>query len=136
LDSEKLKVLELVQNGQISAAGGMELLKSLEDNGAKQAPQSSGRYLRIRVDSDRAKKINVNIPMGLIKIFSRFAGLGMKYLPEEARREMERKGIDLTDIHFEDMVPWIDQGLVEEKLVDIDIDDPQEGRVRVQIYVD
>lgn len=131
-----MKVLELIQNGKISATEGMDLLKTLEENETQTATQRSGRHLRIRVNGDKSKKVNVNIPLGLIKVFSRFAGLGMKFIPDEARRELERKGIDLNDINIEDLIRLIDQGLVNEKLVDIDVDDPHEGNVRVEIYVD
>jgi len=131
-----MKVLELIQNGQINATEGMNILKTLEENRGKSTPQSSGRHLRIRVNGDRAKKVNINIPMGLVKVFSRFAGLGMRFIPDEARREMEKKGIDLADINIEELIHMIDQGLVNEKLVDIDVDDPHEGKIRVEIYVD
>jgi len=30
----------------------------------------------------------------------------------------------------------LDQGLLEEKLVDIDINDPRLGKLRVEVYVD
>lgn len=60
----------------------------------------------------------------------------MKFIPGEARQEMEKKGINLSEIDLEELVQMIEQGLVDEKLVDIDVDDPEEGRVRVEICVD
>jgi hypothetical protein len=48
---------------------------------------------------------------------------------------LKRKGIDLAKLDFEELVGLIGQGLADEKLVDIDINDPKEGPMRVEIYV-
>lgn len=134
--SEKMRILEMIQEGKITAAEGMDLLKAFEETEERMSHDASGRFLRVRVSGDKAKKVNVNIPVKLIKVFSRFASFGTNLIPEEARREMEKKGIDLSKMDFEELVRVIEQGLVNEKLVDIDVDDPKEGKVRVEIYVD
>jgi hypothetical protein len=86
------------------------------------------------VDSAEAK-VNINIPLNLLKVTSRLVGVGMGLIPEEARREMENKGIDLSKINFEELVNLIDQGMVDGKLVDVDTD--EEGkRTRVEVYVE
>lgn len=137
MNNETVKVLEMIQDGNISAAEGAELLKALEDNGVKPVAQRDDRFLRVRVSGDKVKKVNVNIPLKLIKVFSSFAVMGMKFIPEEARREMEKKGIDLASINMKELLLLIEQGLVtDEKLVDVDVDDPDEGKVRVEVYVE
>ncbi|SFG57561.1 hypothetical protein SAMN05660649_02064 [Desulfotomaculum arcticum] len=138
MNNETIKVLEMIQEGKISAIEGAELLKAFnEDSGVKAVAPWDGRFLRVRVSGDKVKKVNVNIPLKLLKVFSSLAVMCMKLIPEEARREMEKKGIDLASIDIEELLLLIEQGLVsDEKLVDIDVDDPDEGKVRVEVYVE
>jgi hypothetical protein len=138
MSQEKAKILEMIQEGKITAAEGLELLKALDEADlapARPAGRGPERFLRLRVDGDRAK-VNVNIPLSLIKITSKFMGFGLKFIPEEAQREMDQRGIDLSQIDFEELVDLIEQGLVDGKLLDVDVDDPQEGKTKVEVYVD
>lgn len=139
MNEEKKRILEMIREGKITSAEGFELLSALDgssDSGKAVNPRLKRRFLRVKVYTDKAVKVNVNIPLALIKVASKFAGLGLKYIPEEARLEMEKKGIDLTQIDIEELVASIEQGLVDEKLVDVDVDDPKEGKVRVEVYVE
>lgn len=136
LNSEKLRILLMIQDGKISVAEGMELLNNWEAIGGRQAVRGAARHLRIRINGDKAQKVNINIPLGMMKFFSRFAGMGIRIIPEDARRELERKGVDLSDINVEELVSMIDRGVLDSTLVDIDVDDPLEGRVKVKIYLD
>lgn len=143
MSEEKLKILQMIQEGKVSAAEGLELLKALDESenapagsSAPAAGRLANRFLRIRVNGASAKKVNINIPLGLVKAASKFAALGMNYIPDSARAEMLQKGVDLSKIDLEELVLQIEQGLVDGKLVDIDVDDPKEGPIKVEIYVD
>jgi hypothetical protein len=126
----------MIQQGKISSSEGLELLNALQETGMKEKLPSSSiseRFLRIRVSGDtHVKKVDVNIPLSLIKIASRFINM----IPKEARDHMEEKGIDLSSINFEELVELMDKGLTDGKLVDVDIDDEKEGKMQVEIYVD
>jgi len=139
MNNEKIKILEMIQNGKISAPEGLELLKALDDGNYQPsgAIENIGRFLRIRVITGQNNtKVNVNIPLSLFKAATKFANIGLKVIPEEARQEMLKKGIDLTQINFDELVQLIDQGLVDGKLVDIDTEDEKAGRTKVEIYVE
>jgi DUF4097 and DUF4098 domain-containing protein YvlB len=140
MSDEKKRILEMIREGKITSSEGLELLAALDDDGVEQVRATksklSKRFLRVKVYTDKAVKVNVNIPLALIKVASKFATVGLKYIPDEARIEMEKKGIDLTQIDMEELVIAIEQGLVDEKLVDVDVDDPKEGKVRVEVYVE
>ncbi|NLG83138.1 MAG: hypothetical protein GX493_00710 [Firmicutes bacterium] len=141
MNEEKLRVLQMIQEGKISATEGLELLEALEEPQAETggpAPAGKARFFRVRVygEGEKVPKVNVNIPLGLIKAVSKFANLGMAFIPEEARRKMEDKGIDLSQLDLAELLAQSDQGLAEEKLVDVDIDDPEEGKMRVEVYVE
>jgi len=136
MSAEKIKVLEMIQNGKITAAEGLELLKALDDSFIQQDAVTNigSRFLRIRVTSGQNKKVNVNIPLSLLKVATKFASLGMKFIPEEARQQMQKKGVDLSEIDFDELVELIDQGLANGKLVDVETDD--DGHTKVEIYVE
>jgi hypothetical protein len=138
MKTEKIKILEMIQNGKITAAEGIELLEALDegDSNPTNTPKSAGRFLRIRIMKGQQNKVNVNIPLGLVKAATKFAGFGMKMIPEEARTEMHKKGIDLSNIDFDELAALIDQGLSDGKLVDIDTDDTHDGPAKIEIYVE
>lgn len=135
MSQEKLRVLELIREGKVSAAEGLELLQAM-DSGVKEAPRGGPeRAFRVKVDGDKTK-VNVNIPMRLVRVASKFMGWGMNFIPPEARSEMDKRGIDLSEIDLKELVDLIDQGLVDGKLVDVELDDPQEGHMTVAVYVE
>ena len=83
---ERLKILQMIQDGKISPEDGSKLLEALNRGAGRQGagrnPVASddGRYLRVRVTdtfSGRAK-VSVNLPLTLVG-----AGLGIasKYVP-------------------------------------------------------
>lgn len=134
----------MVQEGKINAAEGLELLKALEESETPAGTKPStaipsnlaNRFLRVRIYTENNTKVNVNLPLGLVKVASKFANFGARMIPDAAREEMQRKGIDLDQIDFEELIEQINQGLVDGKIVDIDANDPKEGQVKVEVYVD
>ncbi|MTI81450.1 MAG: hypothetical protein FH758_11335 [Firmicutes bacterium] len=138
MSSEKIKILEMIQEGKVDAEKGLELLKAVEtpDAQLEQTTKSVGNVLRVRVSGDKAKKVNLNLPLNVIKAASKFAWMGINLIPENIRTELDKKGIDLTKIDFEELAQLIEQGIVQEKLVDIDIDDAKEGKLKVEIYIE
>ncbi|KJS87016.1 MAG: hypothetical protein JM58_05765 [Peptococcaceae bacterium BICA1-8] len=146
MQNEKLKILEMIKEGKISSAEGLELLNALQeaDKSEKDLPVSrydvnpKERFLRVRVSGDGTgvKKVDVNIPLSLLKVASKFVNMGIGLVPKEAREQMESRGIDISKIDFDELVQLIDQGLSDGKLVDVDVDDPVQGRIQVEVYVD
>lgn len=140
MNQERLKILEMIQEGKINAEEGYQLLQALE-GAAKQPDRESSppggrdRFFRVKVDGDKTK-VNVNIPMRLVKVASKFVSVGMNFIPEQARSEMDKHGIDLSQIDFNELVDLIDQGLVDGKLVDVQVQDPNEGLMTVEVYVE
>ena len=127
---ERKKVLDMLAAGQINVDQASELLRALGDAPVGAAPppptppstrSGTARLLRISIDAnddgdgDRAK-IRVNVPLGLAK----FAG---RFLPAEARTELESQGIDLSEL-----INALSTETPEGKLVDIDVDDDNGGK--------
>ncbi|MCM1566654.1 MAG: hypothetical protein FNP40_15330 [Dehalobacter sp. 4CP] len=138
MSSERLKVLEMIQEGKITAAEGMELLKAIEESAPEVSPAVSvfaNRFLRVRVEGEKAPKVNVNIPMNLVKSVTKLANAAMAFIPPEAKSEIDKRGIDLEYL-LNELIQELEQGSSGGKLVDVDVDDPHEGRMKVEVFVD
>ena len=110
-NEERLKILEMLEEGKITAEEAATLLRALQGGqGARQtaaAPGGRRQFLRIHV-SDRlsgAPKVNVTLPMGLVsaglRMAERFApeleGFDMQQLEEILASGAEGKIIEVTD---------------------------------------
>jgi hypothetical protein len=131
---ERRRVLDMLAEGRISADDAAKLLKALGDDlGAPPPPPKpprtgTARTFRINVDAfdddgDTAR-IRVNVPMGLARFASRF-------LPPEARTELESHGIDLQEL-LESLGDDPEVG----PLVDIDVDAPEGGGKKAKITIE
>ena len=138
LVDERKKILDLLESGRVNADQASELLRAL--GGAPREPSpppppppsartGTARMLRISIDAggdenDKKKaKIRVNVPLGLAKFATRF-------LPVEAKGELEAQGIDL-----EELIAALSSETPEGRLVDIDVDDDGDGK-RAKIVVE
>lgn len=119
---ERVKILNMVAEGKISAEEGAQLLKALKDTSPKarvSAAHSEPRYLRVRVTSLEAGQVkaNINIPMSLINVGLR---MGARFAP------------DLEGVDFEEVMEAIRHGQ-RGKIIDVE---DEEGGERVEIYVE
>lgn len=121
---ERRRILDMLAAGQISADQAAELLEAVGPGSApaSSAPPARGiaRMLRISVDATRPDgskeaTVRVNVPLGLAK----FAG---RFLPPEARRELEGQGIDLSSL-----LDSLNTDVPDGRLVDIDATDEEKG---------
>ena len=120
---ERMQILNMVAEGQISASDGAKLLAALEPEkkGVPVAPQapSAPKWFRVRVtDLESGKnKVNVNLPMSLVDVGTR---MGARFAPE------------LEDMDFNDIVEQIKSG-AQGKIIEVE---DAEGGERVEIYVE
>jgi hypothetical protein len=104
---ERLKILEMIREGKISAEEGARLLQALQTGAKKAEGGRDPRWLRIRVTDVKTgqTKVNVNIPMSLvnvgIKMGARFAPTGANFNYDEVmsaiRNGATGKIVDLED---------------------------------------
>ncbi len=100
---ERLKILELVNSGKISAEQGAKLLAALTpENGA--APSGpTARNLRIRVTDTYTGKqqVNVNLPISLLNFALRFvpnvAGIDTAQVQRAISHDARGRIIDVVD---------------------------------------
>ena len=109
---ERLKILNMIAEGKISAEEGSRLLEALQSAerkaGASSGMATSGgesRYLRIRVTNTHTgrERASVNIPVNLVSVAMR---MGARFAPE------------MEDISFEEVMSAINQGM-RGKIVDV-----------------
>lgn len=102
--NERMKILEMVEQGKISAKEGAELLLAVEPSASKvesvekrlgEAGSEEMNYLKIRVFEGNLEKpkVSVNIPLALAK-------LGMQFIPKEKldNVKINDKPFDLNEI--------------------------------------
>lgn len=108
---ERMKILKMVETGQISAEEGAKLLAALSSSSRPKAPSVAAadqpKWFRVRVMdlSSGRSKVNVNIPMGLvnvgIKMGARFApeveGLDFDEIMEAIRSGAQGKILDMVN---------------------------------------
>jgi len=119
---ERMQILRMVENGHINSEEASRLLEALaHDNAANDQVElrEAPRWFRVRVTDMRTgkRKVNVNIPMGLVNVGVR---MGAKFAPEMA-------GIDTDEI-----LRAVKEG-AQGKL--IDVEDEEDGE-RVEIFVE
>ena len=124
MENERLQILKMVEQGQISAEEGAKLLEALEEGigkmqTASQKGSQQARWLRIRVSNlaSGGDKVNIAIPFRLVDLGLR---IGARFAP------------NIEDLDVEKVVQAIREGTVG-KVVDVqDI----EGGERVEIFVE
>lgn len=78
---ERMRILRMLEAGQIRAEEAAELLAALEK--PAETEPARGRWLRVRV-TDRAtgrEKVSVNVPLGLVDVALR---MGARFAPRTA----------------------------------------------------
>ena len=121
---ERKRILDMLAAGQLTAEQAAELLEAVGPARSTATPPATttgtARLLRISVDATRpdgAKEatVRVNVPMGLAKFASRF-------MPPEARCELESQGIDLSSL-----LDALGSDVPDGRLIDIDAVSDEKG---------
>ena len=91
LRDERMRILDMIQNGQVSAEDGIKLLAALQ-TGAKETAKAEGRqprWFRVRVTDLKTgkNKVNVNIPMALVKVGMK---MGARFVPEGQEMDLDK----------------------------------------------
>ncbi len=121
---ERLKILNMIAEGKITAEEGAQLLQALRGSdrrpgGIPSADSDLPRILRIRVTDSRTGKVkaSINIPVSLLHVAMR---IGARFAP------------DLEGMDFSEVMDIINQG-GRGKIIDVN---DEEGTERVEIYAE
>jgi hypothetical protein len=137
---ERDRILGLLESGKISAEQAAVLLDAVGEKrsaqpagapaapGAPPAPRPPARVLRISIDAheggaDKAK-VHINVPLKLARFAARF-------MPKEARAELEEQNIDLNEL-----LAGLGDEVPDGPLVDIDASEEDGSKTaKIQIEV-
>ena len=118
LHKERMQILQMIQDGQVSASEGAKLLAALKTGSqASDAPErAEPRWFRVRVTDQRTgkTKVNVNLPLALVDVGIK---MGARFLPED------------EDLDFAEIAAAIRSG-TQGKIMDI-LDEEDEERVEI-----
>lgn len=105
MTGERRQVLEMLAAGRITPADAEKLLDKLAsleggedegagERGAGETGKPAPRFFRIVVKEPDGDTVNVRIPLSFVRAGINLAAL----MPEDARRRMSERGIDLGDL--------------------------------------
>ena len=135
MKEERKKVLEMLSEGKISADEAERLLQALESKTAEASPQTAltdtlnnlPKYLFVKVDSVDGDKVNIRVPLKLIKAGIKLQALLPQDAQEKVNAKLNEKGINLDDFKAENFKDILD-ALTEFKL---NVDEKKGDKVKI-----
>ena len=132
MSREKAKILQMVADGTITPEDGERLLNRLDAPGTRAKHAETGhdsearkpapiKYLRVVVDGD--DKVNIRVPIGLIRTGIKLTTL----MPLSASENLSEHGIDLSQFNNLDGEELMDA--LRELQVEVDSEDGDNVRI-------
>jgi len=129
MSEERKRVLEMLAQGKITSDEAEQLLEKLEasraddkrSNGARTA--GVPRYLRILMGDADGDKVNIRIPLALVRTGIKLSTM----VPSKASEKMKEKGIDLSplsELQDEELMKALEE-------LSVDVDSPDGDNVRI-----
>jgi hypothetical protein len=146
MSEHRRQILQMLAEGKISADEAERLISATEEtastgpaNGPSNEAKPRPKYLRVQVDSeddgghDGPTKVNVRVPMQLLRAGVKLAGLIPDKALHRANDAMHKEGIaiDLTQIKPENLEDLIEN--LSDLSVDVDQKD-RDNKVKVKVF--
>jgi hypothetical protein len=146
MNEHRRQILQMLAEGKISADEAERLISAAEQPAARSfdsdtppAVKTRPKYLRVQVDSededahDGPTKVNVRVPMQLLRAGVRLAGLIPAQALQRANEAIHEKGIpvDLSQIKPENLEELVEQ--LSDLSVDVDQKDAT-TKVKVRVF--
>ncbi len=131
MSTERRKVLDMLAEGKVAAGDAERLLSKLAgsagggSNGETTGPAGSSlpKYLRVVVDGSDGNKVNIRVPLGLLRTGIKLSTM----VPIMAGERLKASGIDLS--HLSSLSG--DELIEELRDLKVDVDSPDGDKVRV-----
>ncbi len=145
MSEERMRILNMLSEGKITAEEADKLLEALNHSesaasGPGQAGLSSSpekrnpKWLRIKVDEPNGDKVNIRIPLKLIRGAAKLGNLFPKQGRDRVKAKLQAKGVPME---FGDMFSSMfsaDAGETMAALGELDIDVVDKNGEKVRIY--
>ncbi|MGD8412880.1 MAG: hypothetical protein PVF33_01535 [Candidatus Latescibacterota bacterium] len=98
MNEERKQILTMLADGKITAEEAERLMDKIESGESRKNPVSTPpaqggklKYLRVLVDSADGDKVNIRVPLALIRTGIKLAAV----LPNDVNEKLGEKGVDL-----------------------------------------
>jgi hypothetical protein len=134
MSEDRLRILKMVEDKKITAEEAAKLMAAMDTPGGA---NGKARWLKVRVFEKGADKpkVRVTVPLTLLKIAGSLGGKFSMMMPDDAKAQMESKGIKLNAESFEDIEKLFDQFAVNGQYKMVDVEDEESGQ-KVEVYVE
>ncbi|MCD6334892.1 MAG: hypothetical protein J7M27_06110, partial [Candidatus Latescibacteria bacterium] len=89
MNEERIRILKMLEEGKISVEEATQLIEAVETPRKTEiTPQGKPKWLKVRVQDGEDEKVSVNLPLSLARV-------ALKFIPQQARGQMEAQGIDI-----------------------------------------
>jgi len=130
MSEETRRVLDMLKEGKVTIEEAEKLLAALgEQEVREERPGTSPKYLRVVIADGGEQKVNVRVPMKLIR-----AGMKLSaFIPEQARGEIEKRlGEKGMDVNLKKLKPEDLEDLIASLgELNVEIEDGGEKKVRI-----
>jgi hypothetical protein len=135
MNEERKKVLDMLADGKISADEAERLINALENKTTETSPQTAlsetldnlPRYLFVKVDAVDGDKVNIRVPLKLVKAGIKLQALLPQDAQDKINTKLNEKGINLDDFkaeNFKDILDAISE-------FELNVDDKKGDKVRI-----
>lgn len=121
MNSEKIKILKMVEEGKITVQEAEVLLEQCADTSTSSSKSFNQKFLKVFVVDGDHTRVNIRVPLALAEV-------ALKLIPED---KLTVKG---TKIDPAEIIAMIESG-VDGNLVDIEAEDKGK-KVLVKIFID
>ena len=144
MENNRRQILDMLAEGKIQVEEAERLLSLVSPDGesgdAGQPTKENrppAKYLRVSVepgedaDEDRTERVNIRVPMALIRAGVKLAALIPSQAADSVNEELRKKGIkfDIGNFKAEDLEPLVDA------LQDLEVD-VKDGQHKVRVFVE
>ncbi len=153
MNSERLKVLEILSKGSISAEEAERLLTVLDEQEQAEKARSEeqrtaverreshpendrikGKKLRVDVKGNTAEAQNINVDVSVPLVLARYADdIIANLVPNEVDETLQKSGVNLKTINIGKIVDTLES--LDEDIVNVDIDQ-DDAKFKVRVYVE
>lgn len=142
MNEDRTRILNMLAEGKISAEEAERLLDALDSRKGAATPAPSfikgdptpllnalPKYLHVHVDGDAGEKVNVKVPLALVRSGLKLTSLIPQQAMDEINGQMAEKGmsIDFSNFKAED----IDELIEALREMEVNVDGKDGERVRV-----
>jgi hypothetical protein len=135
MSEERLKVLEMVSQGKLTAQEAEQLLQAVETGARAEETKTNPKYFRILVskpaqDGKKAENVNIRVPISVVRGGLRLSALFPGIMGKKKIQLGNGAELDLSQVTYADLEAMIRD--IGELSVHVDDDEGKQVRIRCE----